>query len=453
MRLKTWPVAALGLGSLLLLIAVSMLASSHKAQDIYTQIDVLNTHHHNVDAKLRRLRSDVHLSGIFVRDYLLDIERERAPEYRHRLTEFRETNIATVAELRALLDGHDDQILSLQAKLEDYWQTFDPLFDWTPTEKILWSARFLRREVVPRREAVLTIAQEIEELNNANLAEQRAEATRRHAAFRDDLDRLLWRSLLLGLAVALTVVFRLRVLERRSEEQRLITNEAEHQMRELSQRLVATQEEERKNLSRELHDHVGQVLTALRMELGRIDRTRAPSDVRIGGAVGECRRLVDSMVRTVRDLALGLRPSMLDDFGLQPALEWHVRDFTRRYGVDVALTMDGDFQALPDAYRTCVYRAVQEALTNCIRHARARSIDVIVVGQADRLHLSITDDGVGLDAARRGKGLGLKGIEERVKELDGDVTIASAPGEGTKVEIRLPLPTGTTEVALARAAG
>jgi signal transduction histidine kinase len=453
MRLKTWPVAAFGLGSLLLLIVVSMLASSRKAQDIYTQLDVLNTYHHNVDAKLRRLRSDVHLSGIFVRDYLLDIERERALDYRQRLTEFRQTNLATVAELGSLVEGHDDQILSLREKLDDYWETFDPLFDWTPSEKIFRSAGFLRREVVPRREAVLTIAQEIEELNNANLAEQRAEVTRRHAAFRADLDRLLWRSLLLGLAVALTVVFRLRVLERRSGEQRRVAQEAEHQLRELSQRLVATQEEERKNLSRELHDHVGQVLTALRMELGRIERTRAHPDAAIGPAVGECRRLVDSMVRTVRDLALGLRPSMLDDFGLQPALEWHVRDFTRRYGVDVDLSLRGDFDGLPDAYRTCVYRAVQEALTNCIRHAEARAIDVVVVGHADRLHVSVTDDGIGLDSARRGGGFGLRGIEERVKELHGVLTIAGAPGRGTKLEIRLPLPTAPPEVALARAAG
>src|SRR5436309_11757066 len=207
MRLKTWPVAAIGLGSLLVLIVVSMLASSRKAQEIYTQIDALNAHYYNVDSKLRRLRADVHLSGIFVRDYLLDISRERAPEYRHRLAEFRQTNMATVTQLRALLGGHEDRIVSLQTKLDDYWETFDPLFDWTTTEKIFKSASFLRSEVVPRREAVLTIAQEIEGLNNANLAEQRAAVTRRHAAFREDLDRLLWRSVLLGVAVALTFVF------------------------------------------------------------------------------------------------------------------------------------------------------------------------------------------------------------------------------------------------------
>ena len=169
MRLKTWLVAALGLGSLVALIALSMLASSRKAQDIYTQIDQLNTHHRNVEAKLRALRSDVHLSSIFLRDYLLDVERDHAPEYRDQLAEFRRTNVATLTELRPLV-GRDEQIMGLQLKLDQDRETFDPLFDWTPSEKIRRSAAFLRREVVPRRNAVLAIAQEIEELNDANLA-------------------------------------------------------------------------------------------------------------------------------------------------------------------------------------------------------------------------------------------------------------------------------------------
>jgi signal transduction histidine kinase len=253
--------------------------------------------------------------------------------------------------------------------------------------------------------------------------------------------------------VALTAVFRLRVLERRSEEQRSVAEEAERQMRQLSQRLVATQEEERKKLSRELHDHVGQMLTALRMELGRIERTRAPADTQIGGTVAECRQLVDNMVRTVRDLALGLRPSMLDDFGLQPALEWHVRDFTRRYGVRVELNVQGDFDGLPDQHRTCVYRAVQEALTNCVRHAKARAVGVTVTGHANRLEVSVTDDGIGLDPAVRREGFGLRGIEERVKELDGAMAITSSAGAGTTLAIRIPLPPRTVEVALASAAG
>jgi signal transduction histidine kinase len=452
-RFKTWPVAALGLGSLLLLVVVSMLTLSRKAQDIYAGLDQLNTHHHNVDVKLRRLRSDVNLSGIFVRDYLLDVAREHAPEYRERIAEFRTTNLATVAELRLLDRAHVDRITKLETRLDEYWQTFEPLFDWTAQEKIYRSAGFLREEVVPRREAVLAIAQEIEKLNNENLDAQRAEVTRRQAGFRADLNRLLWQSALFGVVVALVAVYRLRTLERRSEEQRASAEAAEHQMRELSHSVVAAQEGERKNLSRELHDHVAQVLTALRMELGRIERARPPADARLASAVAEARRLVDQLFRTVRDLALGLRPSMLDDFGLQPALEWHVRDVSRRYGVDVELAISGDFDALPEQHRTCVYRAIQEGLTNCVRHANARRIRVSVVGRDDRVEASIVDDGVGLDTARRRDGLGLRGIEERVKELDGTMTISPAVGRGTVLSISVPLPASDPEAERARAAG
>lgn len=274
MRFKTWPVAAFGLAGLLLLIALAIQTSSQKAQEIYNQIDHLNGYHNTIDAKLRRLRSDIHLSSIFIRDSLLDIASEHAAEYRANLAEFRKTSRGTVRELRAIAGQHDERITRLESQLDDYWRAFEPLFDWTATEKILNSADFLRREVVPRREAVMTLASEIEALNEANLAEQRAEAARRHEGFQSELQRLRWQTLLLGFVVALVAVYRLRLLEHRSDAQRLDAERAEQAMRQLSQRLVATQEEERRNLSRELHDHVAQVLTALRMEIGRIDRVR-----------------------------------------------------------------------------------------------------------------------------------------------------------------------------------
>jgi signal transduction histidine kinase len=441
MRLKTWLVAALGLGSLVVLIAVSILASERTAQDIYAQLDQLNNHHRRVEENLRLLRSDVNLSGIFVRDYLLDIARERAPEYREQIAQFRRTNMATLAELKTLIQ-HDDQIDSLQTKLDDYWATFEPLFDWTTSEKILRSASFLRREVVPRREAALTIAREIEQLNNENLEAQRQEVARRQSAVREELRRRLWQTVSLGLGVALVVVWRLRVLERRSDQ-------AEHQMRELSQQLVNAQEEERKHLSRELHDHVAQVLTGLRMELGRMERL-SPS---VAPVVSECKGLVDEVFLTVRSLALGLRPSMLDDLGLQAALEWHVRDFMSRYPIKVDLRMAGEFDRLPDSHRTCVYRVVQEALTNCVRHADAHNVAIDVTTSGSELLLSVIDDGVGLNPAHRGRGLGLIGIEERVKELHGTVIISPNAARGTTVAVRLPLPVLHQEAALARAAG
>jgi signal transduction histidine kinase len=454
MRFRTWPVAAVGLAGLLLLVVLSVATASRRAQEIYTHLDQLNTHNRDVESKLRQLRGDVHLSGIYVRDYLLDSVRERGPEYRQRLATLRETNRVTLAELLAIARGRgedDSRILNLEANLHDYWEGFEPLFDWTIVEKINRSASFLRREVLPRREAVMAIAQEIEELNNANLAAQRAEVTRQQAAFRAELLNLVWRSLVIGLLLAIPAVIRLRVLERRSEQQKAQAHEAEHQMRELSQQLVAAQEEERRKLSRELHDHVGQTLTALRMELGRIDRLQGSADPRLGSAVGECRQLVDDMVHTVRDLALGLRPSMLDDFGLQPALEWLARDFTRRSNVPVELTVTGALDSLSDQHRTCIYRVVQESLTNCVRHARARRISVAVRAHPDALEVSVSDDGVGLDPNRRRAGFGLRGIEERVRELGGHVSLRSASGQGATLAIWLPLT--TMEPTLARSVG
>jgi signal transduction histidine kinase len=458
MRFRTWPVAALALGALLLLVVVSVLESNRRAQEIYTRLDQLNLRYHEVESKLRRLRSDVNMSGIFVRDYLLDPSGERAPGYRDRLSEFRGANNAAFDELRVLTDKGPDsnqRLESLRAKLAEYWGALDPLFDWTPAEKATQSVKFLRTEVIPRREAVLAIAQEIEEINRATMATQRTEVAGRQAELRHDLFTLLAWSLLLGGVVALTAVIRLGQLERRSVKEQQLAEEAEHRMRELSQQLVATQEEERKKLSRELHDHVGQVLTALRMELGSIDRLRAPGDGALARAVSESRQLVDNMVRTVRDLALGLRPSMLDDFGLQPALEWHARDLTRRYNLPVDLTMSGDLSHLADPYATCIYRVVQEALTNCVRHAKASQVRVTVSGTADTLAVAVVDNGVGIRPESRKSGLGLRGIEERARDLGGTVDIRSAPGAGTSLTIRIPMPRENTseEVELARIAG
>ncbi|MBS1818423.1 MAG: sensor histidine kinase [Acidobacteria bacterium] len=447
MRLKTWIVAALGLGSLVALIALSMLASSRRAQEIYVQLDDLNTHHRNVEATLRALRSDVNLSGIFVRDYLLDISRERAPEYREQLAAFRQNNMTSLADLKKLV-GRDHEMATLQAMLEDYWQALDPLFDWTPAEKIVRSAGFLRRDVVPRRDAVLQLARQIEELNDANLTEQRAEVAQRHAALRSDLDRLRRQTVLLGLGVALIVVLRLRFLEHRSDA-------AEAEMRRLSQQVVNAQEEERKHLSRELHDHVAQVLTGLRMELGRLERAAGAGSA-VSAAAAGCKQLVDELFSTVRNLALGLRPSMLDDFGLQAAIEWLVRDFMRRSSIDVELSVVGDVDALPDKYRTCVYRVIQEALTNCARHARAQSIAVSMAADATGLHVTVTDDGVGVDMSKRGRGFGLRGMQERVRELGGTVSLARRAADGgTVLTCHLPEPVAREGkgAALARLAG
>jgi signal transduction histidine kinase len=436
---KTWPVAAAALAALLGLITTSVLSTARKTQEMFVELDRLNAHHREVETVLRRLRSDVNLSGIFVRDYLLDTARTKAPEYREQLARFKTAHTATVAQLRSLTGGADkSRIDMLERELDRYWDAFEPLFDWTATEKIANSASFLRKHVIPRRDAVLKIAGEIEKLNNANLAAERASAAARRARFAGDLHRQLARTLGTGALLALAAVLRLRWVEKRSDEQRRHAEGAENEMRRLSQQLVAAQEEERKRLSRDLHDQVGQMLTALRMELGRAGRApgSSPEQVRL---IGECKQLVDTVLRSVRDLLMGLRPSMLDDFGLQPALEWHVRQFRNRFHIPVELTVTGDVAHLPEQHRTSVYRIVQEALTNCARHAGGKRVDVSVRLDGTMLELTVTDDGKGFPEERP-RGMGLLGIEERVRELGGEVTIRRRTEGGTQLAVSIPLP-------------
>lgn len=448
----TWPVAAAALLGLLVLIATSVLSTSRNAEEIYSEINEVNTHNRDVETKLRRLRGDVQLSGIYIRDYLLDTNREHAPEYRQKLTELRQGQVETIAELRGLLPpSAKPQLDTLQTRVDEYWGTFEPLFSWTIVEKVLRSARFLRTEVLPRRNAVLAIATDIEQLNETNMAMQREEVARRQTEFRSDLYRQLWHSLLLGFIVALVAVLRLRALERRSAEQRRHAEQSEREMRQLSQDLVAAQEEERKKLTRELHDHVGQMLTALRMEIGRAARAQPASNHQSTEALMESKRLLDTILHSVRDLVMGLRPSMLDDFGLQPALEWHVRDFRRHFNIPVDLTLRGDLNALGDPYRTCVYRIVQEALTNCARHSHAKRVAVSVRHEDSTLDLLIADDGVGLDP-RRARGMGLIGIEERVRELNGTFSVRRGDPAGTELHVTLPV-LEMEDSAVARAAG
>lgn len=455
MRFQTWPVAALGFLGLLLLFALSLTAAAGRVQSIYNRLDARNAYHRDVTAKLGQLRSDLQRSGIVARDYLLEQDETVALGYRNRLAELRKTTAATIEELGMLTgaSGDGESVRGLRARLDEYWKAYDPLFEWTAAEKVSRSAAFLRSEVLPRRNAVLAIVQEIERLNDRNLEAERAVVAERHASIQAALDRLLWQTLGLGLLLAAGTAIRLAALERRAEEQRRDAQAAEARMRQLSQQLVAAQEEERRKLSRELHDHVGQMLTALRMELGRIERLRMPANTPVAEAVAESRTLVDAMVRTVRDLALGLRPSMLDDLGLQSALEWHVRDFTRRSGLAVDLEVHANLDGLPDQYRTCIYRVVQEALTNCARHSGARRVRIDFRERNRALAITVADDGVGMEPVPRTAGLGLRGIEERVRELDGTMSIGRSSLGGTLLTISLPLGAPSGESTLARVAG
>jgi signal transduction histidine kinase len=222
-----------------------------------------------------------------------------------------------------------------------------------------------------------------------------------------------------------------------------IENIAEKRRAEsLASRLLMAQEEERRRISRELHDQVGQTISLLTMELTRTQAALPPGDptrVRLAA----CIQLAEDNAAIVRNMALLLRPSMLDDLGLVPALNWQAREVRRRTGMIVTVEAGDACNHLQDDYRTCIYRVVQEALHNATKHAKAAHAHVTVRQEPVQIRVLIDDDGCGFDT-RHQKGMGILGMEERVRYLGGAFQIYSNPGHGTCVSILLPPPEAGT---------
>ena len=239
-----------------------------------------------------------------------------------------------------------------------------------------------------------------------------------------------------GLLLALlTIAHTLRLereLERRLEE----NGRARADLQELSAKLLRAQENERRALARELHDEVGQSLSAILMETENAECAEEPAEIR--EHLASVKALAEKTVNEVRDLALLLRPSMLDDFGLVPALNWHARETGKRTGLKVRVTAGDDADDLPDEHKTCIYRLVQEAVNNSARHANARNVEVVVKREGARVLFTVRDDGRGFDT-RFVRGLGLLGMEERVRRLGGQLRLDSQPGRGTSIAAELPV--------------
>jgi signal transduction histidine kinase len=242
----------------------------------------------------------------------------------------------------------------------------------------------------------------------------------------------------LGLGMASFSTRKILKLENQARLRYEEVADARGQLKDLSARLIQAQEAERRALSRELHDEVGQSLSAVLMELRNLSAgLKGRSEEQSRNHVETVKGLVENTVRVVRNMALLLRPSMLDDLGLIPALKWQARESAKRMSMDVTVATELDSDDLPDEYKTCIYRVVQEALHNCARHSLATTVRILVEQHPERLSLIIQDDGQGFDV-RHMKGLVLLGVQERVAQLGGTCNIHSKPGRGTTLTVELP---------------
>lgn len=201
----------------------------------------------------------------------------------------------------------------------------------------------------------------------------------------------------------------------------------------------AIREEEKSRVARELHDELAQSLTALKMDTNWVRDNVASAPALAQQKLSEMLGLLDGAVASTRRIASDLRPLLLDDLGLAPAIEWLAGAFTQRHGIPCRLRMDEDLE-LHEPYATAVFRIVQESLANVAKHADATDVSVSVERRPGEVVLTVQDDGRGFDAAapRSVTSLGLMGLQERAQLLKGTVEIASAPGEGTRIGVRIP---------------
>ncbi len=206
-----------------------------------------------------------------------------------------------------------------------------------------------------------------------------------------------------------------------------------------SAQLITVQEEERKRLSRELHDSVGQIITAMKMELARVQGQGENDSARLE----RVRAYADEALQTIRNVSKMLRPTLLDDLGLQATLEWHTAEFARRTGIQCRLNygLTGNAE-LPESTNTCIYRVVQEALNNCEKHAQATEVRVSATSSQGEIRVQIIDNGRGLFTGEPRAGqLGILGMRERAHMLGGELRLESSDGHGTSVTLTIPAPT------------
>ena len=390
----TWPVFLVGFGSLLALLFLPGLTALDRTRRVYQQIRNIQQAYQNSQRSLDAIERRVYQTSVLVREFLLDTSPVNQAMYEQQFLEGRKAIEAGIAELKETAQTADQGATRrLESELALYWESVAPVFHWSPHERAERATYFLREQHRPRRQNILAIADEIDALNTRAYREQYEQLNETQRRFGQDLERSIALAFFIGVLIAAGSTLRISSLERRAERHRIKTEQAEEQLRSLSTQLMHAQEEERKTLSRELHDEVGQMLTGLRMELGSLERLRDQPD-QFQEHSAEAKAIAEQTLRAVRDLAVGLRPSVLD-LGLAPALQWQARHFTKRTGIRVNLQLEGSFEGVPEQQKTCIYRVVQETLTNSARHSEAKNIDVSLSGSANAIDVKVRDDGHG----------------------------------------------------------
>ena len=393
---------------------------------------------------LADLRTAVLLAAIDWRDALLDSSgSDRADFYAAQLRRYQQVCAASLAELERSGEplGGSDSLAALTRQVNDYWASVLPIVTLPPARRVAELRQVLNDRIIPRRESVFRIVAHVQALNRSHLQQQQRREAEVYGRSRNRFLLTGGAALLLSVVVGLSVSRHVSRLDRRLRAELAANAENAVQLHRLSARLVRAQEDERRLIARELHDEVGQALTAVKMQLA-LARRSVPDNQ--AGAIDEARSITDAALQSARQISRLLHPPMLEDTGLAATLEWYLKGFSERTGVPAEFVHSGMEERAAPEVETCLFRVVQEATTNIARHADATSCRVYLQRLPASVVLTVEDNGAGFepDAARRGHadGVGLLGIQERVTDARGTFRMESAPGRGTCITVELPAP-------------
>ncbi len=373
-------------------------------------------------ATLEQIRNGIYVSGTMATDYCADPDGPDAPALFEKLQQLYGTSRRAVERYATSGDSGNAGAATLRGEVITYWKVLNLMTEMAHRRRTPALDTYFRGQLSQRRETMLRVANEINAALEREWRSREASLGRMYGQFRSILQAEIVLVVVAGSLIALVTIRRLMKLE--------------GETRALAAQLVRAQEQERRSIARELHDEVGQSLTALLLDAGAAASITGPGELR--SRLDAVANTAERVVEEVRRIALSLRPSMLDDLGLVPALEWQAREVAHRSGLSVEVNAPEDDGQLPEAHRTCIYRVVQEALQNCVRHAGASRVRIGLERSARAIRVQVEDDGKGFAAART-RGLGLLGIQERVSQLGGRLRVLSEPGRGTKVIVELPL--------------
>jgi signal transduction histidine kinase len=427
--------------------------------DLKREAAAINVRYMQAQELLSTVRAQILIGSVYVRDALLDPTPGSASTYRQQLQAAYAAIDQALEQYVPVLDSpiERERVGRLRREIDEFRAT---MLDVLAGDTSRWQtdARLLlQQKIVPKRETVIRVSEEVQALNRGTFVQQQAGIAEVYRA----TQRRIWWQLGLALTASLGIALLAFLYSARLENELRLQRQKDVQntrdLQRLSAKLITAQEEERRIIARELHDEVGQVLTAIKVELALAQTSIEAAGVS-ARVLADARSITDGALQTVRDLSHLLHPAMLDDLGLRAAIDWYLRGFSRRHDIRVELLHDRMDDRLPPEIEATAFRIVQEALTNIAKHAHATSGRIYLQRLTNTVLITIEDDGTGFDVADGApasprRGLGLLGIRERVVQVRGTLRLESSPMKGTRLTVELPAQTRHDTDAMDTATG